>query len=51
MVRLRIRLYNSLDLEQYYNSINNSSNKASISILGTYYNQNHRMKLKDLEEL
>ena len=50
MVRLNIMLYNSLDSEECYSSINNSSNKNSISKLVTNYNQYHGLKLKDSEE-
>ena len=50
MVGLNIMLYNSLNLEESYISINNSSNKISISILVTNYNHYHGLKLKDSEE-
>ena len=50
MVRLNIMLYNSLDSEECYSSINNSSNKNSISMLVTNYNQYHGLKPKDSEE-
>ena len=40
-------LYNSLDSEECYSSINNSSNKTSISMLVTNYNQYHGLKPKD----
>ena len=50
MVRLNIMLYNSLDSEEWYSSINNSSNKSSISILVTNYNQYLGLKPKDSEE-
>ena len=43
-------LYNSLDSEECYNSINNSSNKTSISMLVTNYNMYHGLKSKDSEE-
>ena len=51
MVRLNIMLYNSLDSEECYSSINNSSNKTSISMLVTNYNQYNCLKSKDSEEL
>ena len=47
MVRLNIMLYSSLDSEECYSSINNSSNKTSISMLVTNYNQYHSLKSKD----
>ena len=51
MVRLNIMLYNSLDSEECYNSMNNSSNKTSISMLVISYNhQYHGLKPKDSEE-
>ena len=50
MVKLNIILYNSLDSEECYSSINNSSNKNSFSILVTNYNQYHGLKLKDSEQ-
>ena len=43
-------LYNSLKSEECYISINNSSNKTSVSMLVTNYNQYHDLKLKDSEE-
>ena len=43
-------LYNSLDSEECYSSINNSSNKNSISMLVTNYNQYHGLKPKDSDE-
>ena len=42
-------LFNSLDLEECYSSINKSSNKTSISIV-TNYNQYCGLKLKDFDE-
>ena len=50
MVRFKIMLYNSLDSEECYNSINNSSNKTSISMLVTNYNKYHDLKSKDSEK-
>ena len=50
MVRLNIMLYNLLDSEECYSSINNSSNKTSISMIVTNYNQYHGLKPKDSEE-
>ena len=50
IVELNIVLYNSLDSGECYNSINNLSNKASICMLVTYYNQYHGLKLKDSKE-
>ena len=50
MVRFNIMLYNSLDSEECYSSINNSSNKTSISMLVTNYNKYHGLMPKDSEE-
>ena len=50
MVRLNNMLYNSLDSKECYISINNSSNKTSISMLVTNYNKYHDLKPKDSEE-
>ena len=50
IVRLNIMLDNSLDSKECYSSINNSSNKTSISMLVTNYNQYHGLKTKDSEE-
>ena len=51
MVRLNIIQFSSFDSEECYNSINNSSNKASISMLVTNYNQYHGLMSKNSEEL
>ena len=50
MIRLNIMVYNSLDSEECYSSLNNSSNKNSISMLITNYNKYHGLKPKDSEE-
>ena len=50
IVKLNIMLFNSLDSEECYSSINKSSNKTSISMLVTNYNQYCGLKLKDFEE-
>ena len=44
-------LYNSLNSEECYNSINNSSNQTLINMLVINYNYYHGLKSKDLEEL
>ena len=50
MVRLNIMLHSSFNSEEFYCSINNSSNKISISILITNYSQYKGLKPKDSEE-
>ena len=51
MIRLNIMLYNLLNSEVSYSSINNSSNITSVSMLKTNYNQYHGLKLRGSEEL
>ena len=51
IVKLNIVLFYSLDSEECYSSINNLSNKASISMLVTNYDQYFDLKPKDSEEL
>ena len=41
---------NKLDSDECYSSINNSSDKTSISMLVTNYNQYHDLKPKESEE-
>ena len=43
-------LYNPLDWEELFSSILSSSNKTSISMLVTNYNQFNGLKPKDSEE-
>ena len=51
IVKLNIVLFNWLDSEEYFKSTNNLSNKTSISMLVTNYDQYFDMKPKDYEEI